>query len=134
MADFVDIFLSKAPPLVVSDDAMDYADVFAPQLRDLQKPTITVVSPALGQPIPRNVAFVVDVTDDETVGSVLYAEFEASRLSELIWKGDRFTFRYAKLSTRTPITGGWRYSLRREGGWPSAPTFGVVAWDGNARI
>lgn len=134
MADFPADFYHKRGPVSAAHDAEDFLAVFAPLLADQVPPTVTVVSPALGQPIPRNVAFVVDVTDNGTVGSVLYAEFESSRLSELVWKADRFTFRYAKLSTRTAISGGYRYSLRREGGWPSAPTFGVIAWDGNARV
>lgn len=133
MADFIDDFRSKAPPLMAPDDPMDYTDVFAPQLLDQTAPVVTVVSPAPGQYIPRNVAFVVDVTDDRGAPKVaLYAEFRSSRLCELVRKLDRFTFRYESLSTVEAIPNGYRFTFRREGGWPSAPTFGVLAFDGNA--
>lgn len=131
MADFVATFHAVFGRLVSAVDPNDTVAVFSPDLRDGNPPTVAVVSPALGQVIPRNVPWVVDVTDDRSVpGAALYAEFRTSRLSELIWKGDRFTFRYGG-STRTAIAGGYRYSLIRDGGWPSAPTFGVLAWDGN---
>lgn len=43
-----------------------------------------------------------------------------SGVSEAVWDGSAFTSLYAASSTRTPISGGYAWSIVRTGGWPSS--------------
>jgi hypothetical protein len=135
VADFTATFLSKRSPMFVAHDSMDYVAVFAPQLLDQSRPVVTVVSPAPGTQIARNAPVVVDVTDDSgTVGVVLLVRFPNFRVLEGIWDGENWGFNYTSASvksTRVAIANGWRFTLRRDGGWPGAPTFIARGLDGN---
>ena len=51
---------------------------------------------------------------------------------ERVWDGAAFTRKYAA-STRLPVVGGYRFAIRRVGGWPPGSTFKlrIGAWDGS---
>lgn len=87
-------------------------------------PVIDNFVPPSGSRIRRNEALAFDVTDNS--GSVrrsfVWVTFPSTSLTvaELAWDGTGFTPDYAALSSRTAITNGYRYSLRRaKGGWPA---------------
>ena len=98
---------------------------------DVTAPVVTLVSPLDGQVEPTT-AVVFDVTEESTAGLCdvfVYAVFAASGDVEVIHDGDAFTARYLGQSARPAITGGFRYTVRRTGGWPSNPRIRVKAID-----
>lgn len=95
---------------------------------DVSPPALTVVSPPVGGPIRPDEAFVIDVTDDIGLGLVVLT-VETGSAHEVVWLRDAFSTAYSALSTRTAIAGGYRFSVRRIGGWTAAPIFHVEAID-----
>lgn len=120
-------------PLFSAATNISFPALDIPPIVDTLPPTITLVSPAPGTLISRSTPFVVDVTDDFLSGTFacLFMRSRESRVYEIAWDGEEFADLYAVGSTRASITNGWRFTLRREGGWPGAPTFTVRAFDGN---
>lgn len=92
--------------------------------------TAPVVTPAVvsGSAIGRMDAVVVDVTDDTALGTAVLMVELGGGPYEVIWDGARFASYYST-STRALISGGYRYTIRRTGGWVGAPTFRAVAVD-----
>ena len=96
---------------------------------DTTPPTIAVVSPVAGASIATDTAFVVDVTDAIGLGLVvLTVEQPAGGPHEVVWLRDAFASTYVA-STRTAIANGYRFTIRRAGGWYASPTFHVEAID-----
>jgi hypothetical protein len=93
-------------------------------------PEVSNLVPSEGATILRDQALQFDVTDDGGAFSALLvvAVFDTARPIELIHDGTRFSFPYTA-SSRTAITNGFRYLVRRTGGWPASPTFTVHAVD-----
>ena len=87
-------------------------------------PTISVVSPTPGTVIRADQAFTVDVTGASL--AVIVAELPAGGPSEVVWVLDAFAEAYAD-SSRAVVPGGYRYEIRRRGGWRAAPRFRVEA-------
>lgn len=50
-------------------------------------------------------------------------------LWECVWDGTSFGPNYSTLSNVVSIANGFRFRIRRDGGWPSTPTLDVVAVD-----
>lgn len=93
-------------------------------------PDIVLVSPDEGQ-IARFDTVVVDVTDDDGLGFIVFsANFGGIQIDEVIYRtGKGFTARYTgENNTIANITGGYRFTMRRAGGWPS----GSIAFDADA--
>lgn len=83
-------------------------------------PTVENFSPALSSDVQPGGTVQFDLLDDESSFSVagLLALFEEAMLYEVVHDGDRWGPMYS-YSTRTAISGGWRYVLRRRSpGWP----------------
>lgn len=96
---------------------------------DTTPPAVTLVSPSEGSPIIPSTNVVVDVTDNASFRRVLLAvQFGGTGAPELIHDGDRFTTPY-RGSTREVISGGWRYTLSRDRGWPASMRLDVYAID-----
>lgn len=113
-------------------DGTSFLAVESPGLFDTLAPTVALVSPAPGTLIARNTPFVVDVQDENAgVFAALFVKVATSRLYEVAHDGEGFSYLYQAGSTRDVISGGYRFTLRRDGGWPGAPTFTVRAFDGN---
>lgn len=131
MADFDAIERWGYPEIALAANT-DFDAVEAPGLFDTLAPTVTLVSPAPGTLIARSTPFVVDVQDENAgVFAALFVKVATSRLYEVAHDGEAFSYLYQAGSTRAAISGGYRFTLRREGGWPGAPTFTVRAFDGN---
>lgn len=88
---------------------------------DATAPTVALVSPAADSEVTRATPIVVDVTDASTLARVVLAARYPSGRYDVVHDGDRFADEY-RGSSRTAITGGFRYRLLRTGGWPEAPT------------
>jgi hypothetical protein len=99
---------------------------------DTTPPTVTVVSPAVGTTISPTDALVIDVEDETSLQtSILMAKYLSAILpspSEVIWDGSSFLYPFTG-STRSSISGGWRYSITRTNGWSSSPTIKIYAVD-----
>lgn len=130
MADFVATFFSKAPPLFVTSDAMEYVAVFAPLLADQIDPLVTLVSPAAMSQLQRYDSITVRVTDPQLGFHCIFARFpSANGLYEVIYDGENLN-RYGNYNvSRSAVTDGWDYTFSRKGGWPTRPIIRVSATD-----
>lgn len=93
-------------------------------------PTIANISPAPGTAIKATQAITFDVTDETALSLVSIAASYAGDLDrvDLVFDGDGFRGRY-RSSTVEAIAGGFRFVVRRSGGWPTAPTLEYIALD-----
>lgn len=97
-------------------------------------PVVTLVSPLVAS-VESAGAVVVDVTDaDGNLGRVfVVARYPATGKEELVHQGDRFTTDFNGQSSRAPLANGFRFTLKRSGGWPSSPIIDVYAFDATGR-
>lgn len=103
-------------------EAYGGADVVIP-------PVISNMSPASGTPIYPTTAISFDITDESGLFTavIVMASF-ADGNYEVIYDSAQFSNRY-RTSTFAEITNGYQFVCRRNGGWPSAPTFKIVGID-----
>lgn len=104
---------------------------------DSVRPLVSNVSPSLASPITASTPLQFDVTDNlNSIAQVIVAvEFANSGTVEVAYDGVFFTAAYATTSTVTAILNGFRFVLRKTGGWPGTiVTIRVFAADssGNA--
>lgn len=96
--------------------------------QDSANPVAAVVSPPEGSSISSTTPLVIDVTDDLGLRRVIIAARFPDGTAELVHDGDLFSTRYAS-SSKTAISGGFRFTLRRQGGWFASPTIQVFPFD-----
>lgn len=87
-----------------------------------------VATPASGTPISPSDAVQLDVTDETGLRRVIIM-VQISNERYVVHDGDVFCGFFSNLSSRVAIPGGWRYSIKRSGGWSSSPAFYVSAVD-----
>lgn len=92
---------------------------------DTTAPDVALVTPADGSAIARSAPLVIDVTDASDFASIFAWVVYPNGNTEVAYDGEAFTAAFAGSSTRVSISGGYRYTLRRAGGWPAAPTIRV---------
>lgn len=100
-------------------------------------PSVMMPTPAPGATIQPNdlISFqITDIISDPFASAgfrriLVTAHFPKTGLVEVIHNGDGFTGFYSAGSSRTPITNGYQYSIRRSGGWPDGPQFTIYAID-----
>lgn len=93
------------------------------------EPPVVEFETESGTAISRNTPLAVNVTDALLLRKVLIAVLFPSGAYEVAWDGDDFAETYSA-STRSSISGGYRYVLRRgDGGWRGTPTVRVIAID-----
>lgn len=93
-------------------------------------PQVSNVEPTVGTAIARTDPVFFDVTDDSgAFRRIIVTATFADGSSEVVHDGDNFAARYGATSTRDPILNGWRYRVRRTGGWPYGPTIRAYAID-----
>lgn len=87
-------------------------------------PVVTLISPAEGAIEPDSV-IVIEVTDAQDFSALLLAmRCGAAGIYEVIHDGSSFAPAYtAAPNSFQVIANGWRYSLRRLGGWPPGVSF-----------
>jgi hypothetical protein len=89
-------------------------------------PVVTLVSPIQGTVDPA--ALVVDVTDVELGSVVITAKYPLAKKHEVVFD-DAFDEQYSG-SSRVAITGGYRFTIVRNGGWlPGEVDLRVRAFD-----
>ena len=93
----------------------------------MTNPVIDDFDPARGSTIESDDSISFSITDADSGGVfsiiVVAASFQnedGSERVDIIHDGDVFRVGYVS-STRLAITNGWRYTVVREGGWPSTP-------------
>lgn len=115
----------------LSEEAFDLSgQAVVTSTGDGAAPVVTLVSPSVLEALDRDTAVVIDVTDNVALGRVLVvAQLESLGVEELVHNGDRFAAAFSGSSSRVAIAGGWRYTVRRGGGWAAPPTLTVYAVD-----
>ncbi len=97
---------------------------------DETPPVVTTISPTADTAIARTTPLVVDVTDETALRRViLVIRYGAAGATELVHDGTSFVFPYATGSTRSVISGGYRFSVMVPGGWQAAPVLSVFSFD-----
>lgn len=98
---------------------------------DQTPPVVSIVSPTPGTNISGVTPLVFDVTDTGLFRRIIVRLKFTGQNWEFIHDGDTFGPGYQADSTRTIISGGYRYSLRKDGGWPigQVPRLTVYAID-----
>lgn len=99
---------------------------------DAVPPTIGNFSIAPGTAISRDQAIAFDVTDDAELAFVGLAASYSDGSVDLVYDGHDFRGRYT--GTRSVISGGYRFTVWRSGGWPSAPTFEYLPIDTSGNL
>lgn len=88
---------------------------------DTTPPTIGNISPALGSTLQATDPISFDLTDNSGQFALRVLLASAGALYELVHDGTAFSALYSQ-STVEPITNGYRYTIRRNGGWrPGVP-------------
>ena len=94
-------------------------------------PTISNRSPdpsiAVGPTDP--ISFDVVQGSNPFLDIVILAQFPSEGLYEVVFDGAAFSPLYAQQSRQQSISGGYRFLLRRTGGWPGAVTVKTKAID-----
>lgn len=95
---------------------------------DTTDPVIGSFDPAVGTPLERNDPVSFSVTDETALRRVaIFVTHNDQTL--VVHDGDSFRGEFSNYSSRAVILNGWRYSVRRNGGWITAATFEVIAID-----
>jgi heme/copper-type cytochrome/quinol oxidase subunit 2 len=97
-------------------------------IADVTSPTIGNYVPALSSTIAATDSIQFDVLDNASMRSVVIAARYQTNTGELVHDGSQFLWPFT-LSTRTIISGGYRYVLTRTGGWQAPPSIQVFAID-----
>ncbi len=94
-------------------------------------PTVESFSPAVGAVLQSTtpVSFTVLATD--LLRTVVGVSFPGFNLYDVAHDGDAFSEAYPPElgNTRVAVTGGFRYTLLRKGGWPFSPRVVPMAFD-----
>jgi hypothetical protein len=88
---------------------------------DQEGPTVSNFDPPLGTVIERTDPIQFDVTDISGIASVFVVSWYADGTSECVWDGNSFAPRFLIGSSRVAITDGYRFVIRRTGGWLNTP-------------
>lgn len=105
---------------------------------DLVPPVIDQVDPPTLSSLLAIDPVTFRVTDNSGSLLVVFISvlFPDTGVHEVIYNGDQFSPRYKSLSSRTPVTNGNIWRVRRISGWPTQPTIQVKVFDpgGNTAI
>ena len=96
---------------------------------DDQKPVVSNFSPPPGSTIAAQDPIFFDVTDNSGLFRRVLIAIKQGGATELVHDGDAFQEPYVALSTRTNKQGGFRYRVRRSGGWVEDPIGKIFAID-----
>ncbi len=114
-----------------TDHAGEFWDT---QVSEAVDPIVTLVSPPEGR-INRHDALTVDVTDLSGFARVVVMAMFPSTSGPWEVAHDGLTFGPGYTgSERSTIPGGFRYTLRRDGGWFADPTLRVIAIDAKGNV
>jgi hypothetical protein len=105
----------------VATDTFTYTTNFVPVPIDAVPPTITNFVPPINTDLDKMEPIQFDVLDDLALGRILLEiSFLGIDMPEPIYNGNGFTANYSNgENSVTPISGGFRFTVLRNGGWPS---------------
>lgn len=95
-------------------------------------PSITNQDPAPGDVISSTESITFDILNAPLFHAV-WLSCADHTVVETVYDNDDFTPDFST-STRSVITGGYRYVVRRAGGWPDDPTFYATAADNKGNV
>lgn len=101
---------------------------------DSTDPVINNFVPAVGTNIARTDPVQFDVTDETGIAAVFIIARYNDGTSECVWSDNNFQARFLAGSSRVEITDGYRFVIRRTGGWLNTPIIidiSVVDTSGN---
>lgn len=140
MADYANEIIVTLPLEIQHDSALVSLTYFSlnppSDPKDTTAPVVSFVTTPGAELSPTD-PVVVDVTDNlNALGLVMLGLVQTgSDVVELVHDGTSFMPRYSALSTRVAIANGYRYSLRRAGGWAAGAALTFKVWavdtDGN---
>jgi hypothetical protein len=110
----------------------DYPNVLPDPSSDVVPPVVDNFVPAAGSEISASETIQFDVTDNLDSFSDIWVWVNIGTNWEVIWSGEakgEFGPLYKDGSSRSKISLGYRYTVKRSGGWPSAPTFHAIPID-----
>lgn len=129
MATYQNVFPTIEIDVITTDHVASIVFPVLGTTIDTDPPEVQDISPAPGSVLGRNDDVIFDIVDDiEVRNAVVNAEISGRWESVYFGSADGFSPAYS-LSTVTPILGGFRFVVRRAGGWVSIPTFRVLAFD-----
>ena len=120
MADFSAQSLAEAPqfdPLSATPDAIPAQALFSTAAEDTVKPVVDNYSPAVGSTVNEADPIFFDVTDDSGEFAGIIVAVKQGGATEVVHDGTNFLEPYDDLSSRSNIPNGFRYRIRRTGGW-----------------
>lgn len=94
----------------------------------LSPPAIANLSPAAGAVLTSSSEVSFDVTSAVGLQAVVIVA-TIKGIDEVAYNGTAFRGLYSGGSSKVAITDGYRFTLKRAGGWPSVPYFSVIAVD-----
>lgn len=95
---------------------------------DLTPPVISGFNPPAGTLIGKNQPITFEVTDEANLAAIAVFVSYPDGTSEVVFDGTLFRSPF-KTSTRVDISGGYRFTVRRTGGWKGNPTLEYLALD-----
>lgn len=96
-------------------------------------PTLLNVAPAPASVITADVALSFEITSSPGLQrELVFARFPGAGIEEVVWDGSAFTAAYSALSTRTVISGGFRFRIIRTAVWPDSPQIAIFAFNTSA--
>lgn len=99
-------------------------------LTDENAPEISNFDPVIGTAIGRTDPIQFVVTDDIEIAIVFIVVRYSTGIAECAYDGSSFHANYLSGSSRVDIDGGYRFTIRRTGGWSSTPiTVDIIATD-----
>lgn len=97
---------------------------------DTEAPVVGNFVPPVGTPVTAQQPLQFDVTDNEgQFRRIIVHAVYADGVEEVVHNGESFRGLYATVSARVLITDGYRYTVKRSGGWPSTPRITIFAID-----
>lgn len=93
------------------------------------KPSIQNLTPAPGSVLFTDTPITFDVIDpdDDLASIILIAEYKD--YSEIVCADSVLGWDFNEASTIEKIDNGWRFAIRRNGGWKAAPTIAIHVLD-----
>lgn len=96
-------------------------------------PVLANISPAASTLIPSDTYVAFQITSSPSLQrTMVFAHYPGAGIQEVVYDGTSFTERYAPLSTRTAISGGFQFTILRTPIWPDSPEISIYAINSSA--
>ncbi len=109
-------------------------DVVKTGAADTANPVVDNYSPAVGSTVNEADPIFFDVTDDSGQFASIIVAIKQGGRTEQVHDGSTFLAPYLDLSSRSNKLGGFRYRVRRTGGWIDTVVQSVSAVDSSGNV